>query len=41
MIEWYSNWNDWDIDARIELYLITTEDLEKASNQFAKEIVDT
>ena len=31
----------WDIDARIEPHPITTEDFEKVSNPFVKEIVDT
>ena len=31
----------WDIDARIEPYPITTEDYEKVSNPFVKEVVDT
>ena len=31
----------WDIDARIEPHPITTEDYEKVSNPFVKEVVDT
>lgn len=31
----------WDIDARIEPHPITTEDYEKISNPFVKEVVDT
>ena len=31
----------WDIDARIEPHPITTEDFEKVSNPFVKEVVDT
>ncbi len=31
----------WDIDARIEPHPITTEDYERVSNPFVKEIVDT
>ena len=31
----------WDIDARIEPHPITTEDFEKISNPFVKEVVDT
>lgn len=31
----------WDIDARIEPHPITTEDYEKVSNPFVKEVIDT
>ncbi len=31
----------WDIDARIEPHPITTEDYERVSNPFVKEVVDT
>ncbi len=31
----------WDIDARIEPHPIKTEDFEKVSNPFVKEVVDT